>query len=126
MPFVLSGTGDETAGAEEGVDAIAAGLPDLTADGSTPNVCTSVFAYVERICRSKLTKCDRMANAILPPLHEDKLVSAVLGKGGAKEEEADTTVGEDELEDLHLSSEGGLRVDTEMSSCDMPAEESLP
>lgn len=68
-----------------------------------------------------------MANAILPPLHEDKLV---VGKGGkvgknGKEEEADTTVGEDEVEDMHLSSDGGVRVDSEVSSCDMSAEESL-
>lgn len=79
------------------------------------------------MCRSKLTDEDRLADAMAPPLHElgqDK----VNGKGGKskKDDETDTTVGEDELEDMHLSSENGVPVDTEVTTCDMSAELSLP
>lgn len=101
-PFVLSGTGDEATGAKEGVDAIAYGLPDLTADGSASIVCTEVFAVVERICRSKFTKCDRGADAAVPPFHEESVKVCLYGK--FKNEDAETAVGEDELEDAHLSS----------------------
>lgn len=107
--------------------AYAIGLPDLTADGSTPIGWSAVLPASERICRPKFTDEDRLANAIAPPLHE-LVVDKGYGKSGSKngkDEEADTTVGEDELEDMHLSSENGVPVDTEVTTWDMPAELSL-